>query len=97
MLGRSVPQPVPPGPVRFLRHHRAGPGEHEHHRSLRLAVTEHLGDDEAQVPDELRVRVVRDVVDRHDNRELLLVPVKEEQPQALPPPHVRLDQLIDPP
>src|ERR1700677_3116012 len=64
MLGRRVPQPVPPGPVGFVRYRPTRPGEDEHDRPLRLAVTEHLGDDVAEVPDELGLRVVRDIVDR---------------------------------
>jgi hypothetical protein len=61
----------------------------------RLVLGEYLGDDPADISYERQVGIIGHVIDRDDDRHLLPVTVKEEQPQALPLPVFGVDELPD--
>jgi Lrp/AsnC family transcriptional regulator, leucine-responsive regulatory protein len=82
LAGRGAAEAVPPGQVGAVRLGGARPGQHDHHRGVRLLFAEYLRQEPGQIPDDRRIWILRDIINRDHDGECSRVPVQEEQHQA---------------
>jgi len=95
MLAGAVGECSVPVPFDGAELCRSWTGQRDHRRSARFGVRKDLSDDPAGVAHQLRIRLIRYIVDRHDDWHLAHPAVEEEHPDALPLPVLRADELGD--